>query len=93
MKTIKLLITFIVLVVIPVAAEEIVLKDGTKIVGKIVGVKGETFQVRTSCGEMQVPRADVITINFPENQPQPKEGEALPAIDESLEGKLYVNRT
>jgi len=74
------------------AAEEIVLKDGTKVVGKIVGVKGETFLVRTSYGEMRIPRSDVITINFPENQPQPEAKELRP-IDESLEKDLYVNRT
>lgn len=87
-----LLTVTLLLLTLPTAAEEIVLKDGTKIVGKIIGVKGETFQVQTSYGEMQVPRSDVVTINFPENQPQSKEKELSP-IDETIEGKLYVNRT
>lgn len=73
-------------------AEEIVLKDGSKISGKIVGVNGETFLVKTNYGEMNVPRADIVSISFPENSPKTDEG-SLPPIDEDLKGDTYSNRT
>ena len=78
-----------------VFAEEIHLKDGTKITGKILGVKGDVFQVKTSYGEIQVPRSDIVSINFPENQPKAaddEESEPAP-VDEVLEGTQYTNRT
>jgi hypothetical protein len=78
-------------------AEEIQLKDGTKITGKLTGVSGDTFQVKTAYGDIQVPRAQVVSINFPENQPK-KEGDegeraAKPPVDESLHGTTYTNRS
>jgi hypothetical protein len=75
------------------AAEDILLKDGTKVSGKIIGVKDDTFQVKTSYGEMQIPRSDIVSISFPENQPPKPAEEELPAIDEKLEGTRYLNRT
>jgi hypothetical protein len=78
-------------------AEEIQLKDGTKITGKLVGVNGDTLQIKTAYGEIQVPRADVISINFPENQT--KQAVAVtPAglprpVDETLSNGKYVNRS
>ena len=76
-----------------VCAEEILLKDGTKITGKITGVKDDVFQVKTSYGEIQIPRAEIVSISFPENQTKDAEGAALPEVNESLEGTRYVNRT
>jgi hypothetical protein len=40
-------------------AEEIQLKDGSKITGKITGIDGNTFQVRTAYGEIKVPRTEI----------------------------------
>jgi hypothetical protein len=76
-------------------AEEFQLKDGTKIVGKLVGVNGDALVVKTSYGEIQVPRTDVISINFPENRPKETAtaGETPRAIDESLTDGKYVNRS
>jgi hypothetical protein len=86
-----LLMTFL-LAGVSALAEDILLKDGTKITGKIIGVKDDTFQVKTSYGDIQIPRAEIISISFPENQP--KEGaEAVPEVDESLVGTTYTNRT
>ena len=68
------------LVVAAVCAEEIQLKDGTKITGRILGVNGDVFQVKTSYGEINVPRSDIISINFPENQPKPEAKEETPAL-------------
>ena len=51
----------------PAAAEEIALKDGTKIVGHMSAISAEKIEVETSYGKMQLKRADVLTISFPEN--------------------------
>jgi len=81
-----------------VSAEELVLKDGTKIVGKMTAITGDKIELETAYGKMQVNRADVVTITFPENKPgaappaAPAKTE-LPKIDESLKGTEYVNRT
>lgn len=77
-------------------AEEIQLKDGTKVTGKVIGVNGDTFQIKTNYGEIQVPRSQILSITFTENQPAKEGGSAVtdvPAIDESLQGTAYVNRT
>jgi len=76
---------------LPALAEEIVLKDGTKIVGHMTGVTPEKLEVETSYGKIQVNRGDILTISFPENS-APKSSEAtaakvdLPRIDETLAG-------
>lgn len=75
------------------SAEEIRLKDGTKVNGKIIAVNGDTFQVKTAYGEIQVPRDQIVAISFPENAPAAAAPEALPVIDESLDGTTYTNRT
>jgi hypothetical protein len=78
-------------------AEEIQLTDGSKVVGKVTAIDGNTFHVKTSYGEIEVPRSKIVSIQFPENSPA-KEGaggdtsEARP-INESLDGVLYSNRT
>jgi hypothetical protein len=77
-------------------AEEIQLKNGTKITGKLTGISGDNFQVQTAYGDMKVPRSDVVTITFPENQTSKsndRAGDAVAQVDESLEGTTYINRT
>lgn len=88
-----LTLLFIALVTFHLVAEDIVLKDGTKISGKITGFSGDAFQVSTAYGEIKVPRSQVVSITFPENQPKTAEGDAVPPIDESLTGTTYVNKT
>jgi hypothetical protein len=76
-------------------AEEIQLKDGSKITGKLTAIDGGTFHVKTAYGDIQVPRAEIVTIQFPENSPR-KEGkgdEVSAQVNESLNGTLYSNRT
>jgi hypothetical protein len=82
-------------VCIATRAEEFQLKDGTKIVGKLVGVNGDALVVKTSYGEIQVPRGDVLSITFPENQPKDAAAVGgLPRpVDESLTDGKYVNRS
>lgn len=77
-----------------VRAEDIQLKDGTKVTGTITGVNGDAFQVKTAYGDISIPRSEIVSISFPENAPKNAEkDDALPAIDEELRGETYVNRT
>jgi hypothetical protein len=81
------------------AAEEIVLKDGTKIVGHMTAISGDKIEVETAYGKMSLKRGDILTISFPENgnqsvpagtQPAKKD---KPKIEESLDGSQYLNKT
>ena len=79
-------------------AEEFVLKDGTKIVGHMTAVKGEKIEIETAYGKMQIRRADILTINFPENSgtagaQTPSGPEKAQPVDEALNGTDYINRT
>jgi hypothetical protein len=82
---------------LPCLAEEIALKDGTKIVGHMTAVSADTIEVETSYGKVQLKRADILTISFPENNPSGTAAasakQELPVIDESLNGTQYLNRT
>ena len=96
MKTLVWLLMFATLAVpTQFQAEEIQLKDGSKITGKVVGLNNDKFQVKTSYGEISVPRPEIISITFPENAPKKPEAavEPLPTVDESLLGNMYSNRT
>src|SRR4029077_1024809 len=83
---------------LPVVAEEIQMKDGTKIIGHMTALQADKIEVETAYGKMQLKRADIISINFPE-----KGGGAPPAspaakepainVEESLRGTQYVNKT
>jgi hypothetical protein len=84
---------------LPAAAEEILLKDGTKIIGHMSALQADKIEVETAYGKMQIKRGDIIAINFPENgvvaapaSPAAAKDVAL-NIDESLRGTQYVNRT
>lgn len=87
-------------------AEEISLKDGTKIVGHMTSITPEKIEVETSYGKMQLKRSDILTISFPENGASANTGQPAPSgvpqgaslqtdakIDEALNGLVYVNRT
>lgn len=88
------LLAFLVLLSSVSRAEEIQLKDGSKITGKIVGIEGNTFQVKTAYGEIKVPRTEIVTIQFPENDSKKGTSEEVsPQVIESLVGTLYSNRT
>lgn len=84
---------------LPALAEEIVLKDGTKIVGHMTGITSEKIEVETSYGKMQLNRADIVNISFPQPGADAKAADAAPAkvdlpkMDETLAGTQYVNRT
>ena len=97
-------VSLFVVAAMPAAAEEIALKDGTKIVGRMSALSADKIEVETAYGKMQLKRADVLTISFPENgapsassAPTPAPGATVkregPAIDDSLQGTQYVNRS
>jgi hypothetical protein len=83
---------------LPAAAEEIALKDGTKIVGHMTALPGDKIEVETAYGKMLLKRSDILTISFPENNTSAAttataEKKDVQNIDDSLQGMQYVNRT
>ena len=80
-----------------VAAEEFTLKDGTKVAGKMVGIKGDSIDVETLYGKIKVPKVNIVSISFPENQPKPAPEEKANTerlkVEQSLDGTTYTNRT
>lgn len=74
-------------------AEQIELKNGTKFTGTIVAVQGDIFRVKTAYGEIQVPRSDLVAISFPDAKAGAAQQKDSSAIDESLSGTAYINRT
>ena len=98
MRRTLLLVPLILLAALPASSEELVLKDGTKIVGKMTAIEADTIEVETAYGKMSVKRSDIVSITFPENR---EPGGAAPAeekpqpppMKESLDGTQYVNST
>jgi len=84
---------------LPARGEEIILKDGTKVVGRLTGITSEKIEVDTSYGKVQLNRSDIVTISFSQSGSDAKAPEtapanaSLPKIDETLSGTQYVNRT
>ena len=91
-KGIFIIVALVLVVVGLASAEDIQLKDGTKISGTITGVNADKFQVKTAYGDIQVPRTDIVSISFPENAPKEASTE-VPKIDQSVDGRKYTNRT
>ena len=90
---------------LPAAAEEIAMKDGSKVVGHMTSVTPDKIEVETAYGKLQLKRSDIVTISFPENgaskAPDPTATAPTaaaakmeaPKIDESLQGARYLNKT
>jgi hypothetical protein len=106
MRSIKFLpvLSLFLVFTVPAAAEEILMKDGTKIVGHMTSLKSDKIEVETPYGKMELKRTDILTINFPENGTPPVSAspatassatpkEAMIKMDESLRGTQYVNNT
>jgi hypothetical protein len=76
-RRVSLALSFVVLAslfhVATVAADEIKLKDGTKIIGTIVGFEDSSFKVKTSYGFafVQKDQVDSITVIDDSKKPQP----------------------
>ena len=95
-----LTISLLFVAMVPACAEEIALKDGTKIVGHMTALQPDKIEVETSYGKMLLKRNDILTISFPENGAATPAGTAaaksapnLPSIDDALQGTQYVNKT
>ena len=96
-KFVLTLIFASVLFCLPTQAEEFLLKDGTKITGTLTGVSGDNLQIKTAYGDISVPRAQIISITFTENQPKAAEpaassGAVRPMMKSLHDGK-YVNQS
>ena len=80
---------------LPFRAEEIQLKDGNKVTGKVIAVTDDVFQIKTAYGNIQVPRSEILSIGFPENQPRVENDKVTGStpIVESLKGTSYTNQT
>jgi hypothetical protein len=58
-----------------VHADELHLKDGTKVIGTIVGYQGNSFRVKTSYGFALVERSSVVSITVTKSDPKPAAAE------------------
>jgi hypothetical protein len=77
-----------------VRAEEIQLKNGTKLTGTIVGLDGDIFQIKTGYGDVRVPRSDLLSISFASPEPADTTTKKEPPIvSETLAGTSYANHT
>ncbi len=92
-KAVIVLSALVLAALICAQAEEIQLKDGTKVTGTITSVSRDKFQVKTSYGDIQVPRSEIVSISFPENAPAKEEEAKAPDIEQTLDGRNYVNKT
>jgi len=98
MHRIVLTLSLFFAILLPTAAEEFTLKDGTKIVGHMSSITGDTIEVETAYGKVLLKRSEILTINFPENKPATESHATAAAketakIDDSLVGTLYTNKT
>src|ERR1700692_4261071 len=66
-------------------ADEIRLKDGTRIIGTIVGFENDSFRVETSFGFALIQKDKVADINItgPKKESKPKPKAAAPALQPS----------
>lgn len=83
---------------IPAKAEEVSLKDGTTIVGKVIAIDGDTFTIQMSFSKMDIPRSEILSISFSENQPEgettaPVSTTVLKSVDQSISRTIYTNGT
>jgi hypothetical protein len=103
-RIVSTVLLFFAAYALPAAAEEISLKDGTKIVGHMIGISADKIEVETTYGKIQLKRSDIVSISFPENGPAanapanssettPVRADAPKVVDEALNGLQYVNRT
>lgn len=76
--------------------EEIELKNGSKLVGKVVSLSGDIFEIQLSGSKIQVARSEIASIKFPGNQSAPS-STTVPSpaaeVKQSLLGTTYTNLT
>jgi hypothetical protein len=103
MRRILRILPLFLVVALSATAEEIVLKDGTKVIGHMTGVTADKIEVDSAYGKMAFKRTDIISINFPENgtgtgaaatpDAAAKKDAPAPNVEESLRGTQYLNKT
>ena len=101
MRRIVSTLSLFLIATLPATAEEIVLKDGTKIVGHMTGITADKIEFESAYGKMAFKRTDIIAINFPKNGAAPsadapgKKDDPAPNVnvEESLRGTQYLNKT
>ncbi|HEV2304449.1 MAG TPA: hypothetical protein VGR93_02930 [Candidatus Acidoferrales bacterium] len=69
-------------------ADELHLKDGTKVIGTIVGYQGNSFRVKTSYGFALVERSSVVSITVTKSDPKPA---ATENSRRTAEGKPFAS--
>ncbi|MBI3406486.1 MAG: hypothetical protein HY046_13620 [Acidobacteria bacterium] len=72
---------------LPCAADEITLKDGTKLTGSIVGYEKDSFKVETSYGFALVRKdkvASIVITDAPKKAEEPKPAEKTPEKKETV---------
>ncbi len=77
----------------PALADEIRLKDGTRITGTIVGLEDNSFKVQTSYGFALVRKDKIATIIPSEPKPEAKKNDAAPSRKPSPETSSSSSRT
>lgn len=94
MKPARVLVAFLLVSSLAASADELHLKDGTKITGTIVGYQGNSFRVKTSYGFALVDRASVvsITVSNPAERPPAAENAADHKADRA-DAKIDVAKT
>lgn len=71
MRSARLFLALILVSALAVRADELHLKDGTRITGTIVGYQGNSFRVKTSYGYALVDHASVVSITVSNAEAQP----------------------
>lgn len=74
-------------------SEQISLKDGTKINGKIISVDGDTFHIQTSSSEISVPRSQIVSITFGADDQAAKVASVVNIVRQSIVSGTYTNDT
>jgi hypothetical protein len=76
-------------------SEQILLKDGTKLTGKLIATDGDTFHIQTSFSKIDVPRTQIVSIVFAATTGAPAAATDTRKneIRQSISGGTYSNET
>jgi hypothetical protein len=91
----RLVLAIFLLSCVAATPEDITLKDGSKITGKIVGVNDKVFEVDSTYGHLAVPRQEIVSIIFTENEPkEPEPAQKSPRkVEDEVQGTQYINHS
>ncbi|HKF53135.1 MAG TPA: hypothetical protein VKB26_12550 [Candidatus Acidoferrales bacterium] len=75
--------------------EQILLKDGTRLTGKLIGVDTDTFHIQTSFSKIDVPRSQIVSIVFAPDASAQSAPAGAPRneVSQSISGSTYTNGT